>query len=438
MRRTLVVSWTHLLLWGLALSPMLCGNACAADFRTLYSFGAVAGGLDPTGGLIADEAGKFYGTTTEGGKGTACGTQGCGVVFRLKRDGSEKVLYNFQGGNDGWSPSGRLLADESGNLYGTTEFGGGNTCGIYGQGCGTVFRVSPDGTETVLYAFMGGKNDGATPQAGLIADQVGNLYGTTLAGGGGTCTSVFGDGCGAVFELAPSGTETLLHAFTGGTRDGASPSSALITDQAGNLYGVTDYGGGQGCSGNGCGTVFKLAPDGTETVLHVFTGGRKDGEFPQGALIANQAGNLYGTTVGGGHENRRCGDLRCGTVFRLAPDGTLTLLHAFQAGKYDGQFPAGGLVEDMAGNFYGTTEAGGHGRHIRNGGGCFPYQGCGTIFELAADGAETVLYRLKTTDGRLPVGGLIADKAGNCYGVTELGGGNGCGYGCGTVFKLKP
>jgi uncharacterized repeat protein (TIGR03803 family) len=236
----------------------------------------------------------------------------------------ETVLYSFKGGSDGSNPAAGLIVDSSGNLYGTTfNGGGGSGCGS-DFGCGTAFKLAPDGTETVLHAFTGG-SDGGLPEAGLIADGSSNLYGTAYQGGA--------SNLGVVFKLAPDGTETVLYSFKGGG-DGGVPAGTLIADSSGNLYGTTSEGGGSGCFGNGCGTVFKLAPDGTETVLHAFTGG-SDGAHPNVALIADGAGNLYGTTGGGGITLCYEG---CGTVFKLAPDGTETVLHAF-TGAATGIFP---------------------------------------------------------------------------------------------------
>jgi uncharacterized repeat protein (TIGR03803 family) len=318
--------------------------------------------------------------------------------------GRFRVLYSFAGGSDGAYPEAGLIKDLAGNLYGTTTGGG------ISYGYGTVFELAPDGIETVLYAFTGG-SDGNDPYAGLIRDSAGNLYGTTAFGGA--------RHYGTVFELAPDGTETVLHSFTGS--DGADPFAGLIKDKAGNLYGTTEEGGSTSCEGYGCGTVFELAPDGTETVLHAFTGGN-DGDDPIGGLIKDSAGNLYGTTVNGGGTG--CG-YGCGTVFKLAPDGTETVLYAFTGGS-DGAGPAAGLIKDSAGNLYGTTEGGG-------GTSCNSGYGCGTVFEFAPDGTETVLHAFTGgNDGATPFAGLIKDSAGNLYGTTFLGG----TYGGGVVFKV--
>ncbi len=199
----------------------------------------------------------------------------------------ETVLYSFTGspeGPDGALPDSGLIADSSGNLYGTTVEGGAS-------GQGTVFKLSPGGIETVLHSFTGFPSDGAYPEAGLIADSSGNLYGTTVDGGASGCFGVGGVGCGVVFKLSPGGTLTVLHSFTGGS-DGATPVAGLIVDSSGNLYGTTPQGGVGSCT-RGCGVVFKLSPNGTETVLYSFTGG-SDGSGPAGGLITDSSGNLYG------------------------------------------------------------------------------------------------------------------------------------------------
>ncbi len=317
-----------------------------------------ATGGGPAAGLIADGKGNLYGTTEFGGAAND------GVVFRLSPGGTETALHTFTGGNDGSGPSG-LIADSSGNLYGTTTYGGAFRCGDeFSQQCGVVFKLSPSGTLTVLHSFMFLGGDGNSPFAGLIADGSGNLYGTTLDGG--ASASMFQLGCGTVFKVTPGGTETVLHSFTGGPSDGANPRAGLIADSSGNLYGTTEFGGasGPGCAvGVGCGVVFKLSPGGTETVLHSFTGG-SDGGGPAAGLIADSSGNLYGTTGGGGASN-------AGVVFKLSPGGTETVLYSFKGGS-DGSGPSG-VITDSSGNLYGTTAFGGA-------------SGQGVVFKLTGTG----------------------------------------------------
>lgn len=387
-----------------------------AELTVLHSF---AGGSDaayPWAGVIQDGAGNLYGTTSEGGDG-GCQVFGftCGIVFELAPDGTETILHAFADGNDGSSPNGGLIQDKSGNLYGTTSSGGPSDAG-------TVFKLAPDGTETVLFAFNGG-SDGFEPQAGLVQDKAGNLYGVTTLGGTG-CSIAYSTGCGTVFKLAPDGSETVLHSFAAGS-DGVSPKATLILDKEGNLYGTTTQGGSDNCDADGCGTVFKLAPDGTETVLYAFAGG-SDGANPYSSLIRDRAGNLYGTTAeGGGNGCQQVALLGCGTVFKLAPNGTETVLYAFTGTNGDGDYPLAGVVQDKAGNLYGTTAQGG-------GTGCLA--GCGTVFKLAPDGTETILYAFGAgRHGGTPYAGLIQGARGRLYGTATEGG----RYGYGTVFKLK-
>jgi uncharacterized repeat protein (TIGR03803 family) len=263
----------------------------------LYAFKGGADGVQPTG-IYRDKKGTIFGTTVYGGNGNVgvCGSNGCGTVFEIKPNGNETVLHAFQGGNDGIYPVGGLVRDKAGNLYGASDNGGGGGgCANGAFGCGTIFRIAQDGTESVLYAFQGG-NDGYGPTGNLIIDSEGNLYGTTISGGGSNC----GTGCGTIFKVAPEGTETILHAFQGGS-DGSTPLSGLSMDRAGNLYGATFYGGGPGCKGAGCGTVYELMPDGNEIVLHVF---KKlvQGRGPGTALLVGKNRILYGM-AGGGIDN---------------------------------------------------------------------------------------------------------------------------------------
>jgi len=330
----------------------------------LHYFGGGRDGWYPYSDLIMDSAGNLYGATMYGGIYTThCMGNGCGVVFELSpRQGggwSEKVLHNFGNleGPDGQAPGGSLVFDGNGNLYGTTYIGGIHTSCDNGVGCGTVFELSPreDGTwsESVLHSFGNG-SDGTFPN-GLIIDTAGNLYGTTSSGG-------IRD-AGSVFELSPreggGWTETVLHSFDGGTA-GANPIAGLVFDSQGNLYGTTLAGGiHTGCVVQHCGTVFELSPreDGSWSaqVLHSFGGG-SDGATPEGSLIFDTAGNLYGTTFAGGLH-------QAGTAFELSPrqggGWTETILHSFDSVYGDGYSPDSDLILDSAGNLYGTTSAGG-------------------------------------------------------------------------------
>jgi uncharacterized repeat protein (TIGR03803 family) len=384
----------------------------------------------PASGGIMDSAGNLYGTTAGGG------TTGLGTVFKLDTKGNETVLYSFADANaNGASPNAGLVTDSAGNLYGTTLYGGTGGC-AYNFGCGTVFKLDTAGNETVLYSFTDANGDGESPYAGPVMDSAGNLYGTTLYGGGNTGAIECIFGCGTVFKVDTTGHETVLHSFTGALAvqlDGAFPYGGLIIDNAGNLYGTTLYGGTYGCVfDSGCGTVFKVDPAGHETVLYSFEGslvfGGGDGTEPQAGLIMDSAGNLYGTTSYGGADD--CGDGDgCGTVFKLDPTGHETVLYSFvgtSTAQSDGLKPQASLILDNTGNLYGTTFYGGTNS-------C-SFNGCGTVFKVDVTGHETVLYNFSGSNGMGPNTGLITDGAGNFYGTT-LSGGSASG---GIFFKLDP
>jgi uncharacterized repeat protein (TIGR03803 family) len=336
---------------------------------------------------------------------------------------TETVLYSFDG-TDGFYPKAPLVRDTKGNLYGTTVYGGTYAGGL--EGCGTAFELTPAGIETILHNFGETATDGCNPQAGLVRDTEGNLYGTTSFGG----TYDYG----TVFELAPSGTETILHSFDKNGTDGIDPTAGLVLDTKGNLYGTTEYGGTGECS-RGCGTVFELTPSGTETILHSFNSVNDgtDGISPLAPLVRDTEGNLYGTTVSGGIYG-------VGTVFEVTSSGTETILHSFAETATDGGRPYGGLVMDTQGNLYGTTYNG------AKTGSCLP-SGCGSVFKLTLSGTETTLHRFvdNGTDGTRPNAGLVRDTEGNLYGTTLYGGTYGYGGtgqcrpdGCGTVFEVTP
>lgn len=385
----------------------------AQTFKVLHAFKGSPDGAEPyAGSLILDDAGNIYGTTINGGdSGNGTCVLGCGTVFKIGNAGKETVLYRFRQVPDGNFPSSGLIRDASGDLYGTTYWGGTS------NSCGTVFKISKTGAETVLYSFAGGTSDGCYAQGALFRDVAGNFFGTTE----------FGIQWGTVFELTESGQESTIHIFAG-SPDGTYPVGNLIQDAAGSLYGATQNGGTTGCTGNeGCGTVFKIDPTGKETVLYRFTGG-KDGAFPQfGSLVLDSAGNLYGMTFSGGLLANDCITLGCGVVFKLDPKGKETVLYRFTGGR-DGASPQASVVRDSAGNLYGTTQGGGDLE-------CVPPYGCGTVFKLDKAGKLTVLHRFAGgDDGYHPLGGVILDKAGNVYGTTTYGG----AYGNGVVFKITP
>jgi hypothetical protein len=310
----------------------------------LYTFTGVSDGARPWSRLILDSHGNVYGTAINGGNTTSCGNQfGCGVVFKLKSAAKgpwkESVLYTFSGGSDGYLPYGGPTFDSRGNLYGVTYAGGDPSCSSFGSPtCGVVFKLTPTRsgpwTETVLHAFTGGI-DGSIPLFGVTLDSHDNVYGTTIYGGDTTAKNCLGGygfdappGCGVVFKLAHgSWKETELYSFTGGS-DGNLPTSPLVFDSSGNLYGMTGSGGDLaapctfGTEKNiGCGVIFKLKPTGkgpwTESVLYAFTGAA-DGSSPESNLLLDSGGNIFGITEAGGNTSG-CNGAGCGVVFELTP-----------------------------------------------------------------------------------------------------------------------
>jgi uncharacterized repeat protein (TIGR03803 family) len=370
----------------------------------------------------------------------------------------EQVLYSFQGGTDGATPTGGVVFDKSGNLYGATMDGGATNCSPMAA-CGTVYQLSPptkkggNWAETVLRVFQGKAfNDGEFPQGGVIADAAGNIYGTTAYGGTGGCVLLgITGGCGTVYEMSPpqnkggAWTYTILYSFQGGN-DGYLPNGDLVFDSAGNLYGATEFGGGKGTTCDPgyyqyCGTVFELSPPKqkggawSEQVLHSFAGGT-DGANPNGGLALGQKGWVYGTTYSGGDHNCHYGgEIGCGTAFELKPPNRKSgvwmesIIHRFDRSSSDGDNPAAGLILDVHGNLYGTTLTGG------------PSGGGGTVFRLtrpskkARSWKEGILYGFNGTGGGLDVESpVIFDSTGNLYGTTLDSGGT---Y-YGTVFRLRP
>ena len=305
------------------------------------------------------------------------------------------ALHAFSGG-DGAFPAAGVIRDTQGKLYGTTELGGAG-------GYGTAFKIDTGGNETTLYNFCGEANctDGASPVAALLLDTKGNLFGTTYAGGTDTnCGS--GNGCGTVFELAPDGTLTTRHSFDGA--DGTF-TYARIARSGRNLYGTVFEGAA------GYGAVFGLTLKGVETELYEFQGGA-DGAYPKAGVIRDTQGNLYGETYGGGISGH-------GTLFEISAGGNETALYSFQGGT-DGVKPSGGLIRDASGNFYGTTEQGGA-------------SGMGTVFMVTPGGTETVLHSFAGgSDGASPRAGVIR-KGGKLYGTTYKGGASNDG----TVFEIR-
>ena len=328
----------------------------SGDENILFNFDYYTDvGAYPTQPLLRTADRTLYGTADSGAGGS-------GVVFKLSPKGEETILYSFAGGHNSNPklPSSGVIMDEAGNLYGTTASGGHSTCNKHGHPyCGTVYKLDPKGKLTVLHSFTGG-SDGALPSGNLIMDQSGNLYGVTEFGGDASCPlGILGiSGCGVVFKMDATGKETVLYKFKGG-KDGAAPSagSGLLMDSAGNLYGTAAYGGefGQACEvaenrdNYGCGTIYKLATDGTFTLLHKFKNDGSEGATPNGGLVSDPSGNLYGT-----NSEESLVEGIGGTVFKLSPAGKLTVLYSFE-GQTDS--PTAGLVRDSSGSLYGPTIA---------------------------------------------------------------------------------
>jgi uncharacterized repeat protein (TIGR03803 family) len=305
--------------------------------KVLHTFaGAPNDGANPLSGVIHSK-GVIYAATTSGGNGTRC-TGGCGVMYTLSlaNDG-ETILHNFAGGADGANPVGRLIIDPSNNVYGTTQFGGSTACP---QGCGIVYEITAAGKEIVGHRFSG--PDGKFPLAGLLLS--GSVaYGTTSQGGA--------SGFGTVYKIDTTGKLTTLYSFKGGT-DGAGPAGTLVQDHTGNLYGATYSGGGSAKCSGGCGTLFKIATTGKETVLYTFTGAA-DGANPLGNIVMDLQDNFFGVTYAGG-----IGSPGLGVIFEQSAAGVQTVVHSF-AGGTDGQNPYGGLLRDNSDNLYGTAVYGG-------------------------------------------------------------------------------
>lgn len=400
----------------------------------LHSFGATTtDGLVPSAGMIFDAAGNLYGATTSGGSHSK------GTVYEISPVAGggwkETILYNFGATTtDAAAPNAALVLDSKGNLYGTTAQGGA-------IGMGTVFKLSLSGstwTESILWSFGQTTTDGEVPEAGLIFDSKGNLYGTTEQGGANTTWAAQTGGWGTVFELSPpaSGTvwtEKILYAFGYLSQtDGYFPTAGVIFDSSGNLYGTTSDGGaGQDLEGGG--TVFKLAPTTSgpwkETILYSFGGGSPTGYSPEGGLVMDSAGNLYGTANLGGN-----GFGLDGVVFEISPASggawMETVLHSFGAYATDGIHPTSTLLFDVEGNLYGTTYAGGSNQ-------------MGMAFELTPEAGgpwtEQPLYNFgaSATDAAHPYAGLIFNTTGQLFGTTEYGGGHGSQSTGGTVFEIE-
>jgi uncharacterized repeat protein (TIGR03803 family) len=449
-------------------------NAPAQSAQTfvVHRFNPYPSGANPQSGVILSLAGNFYGTTTWGGVYNA------GVVYKVDASGQQTLLHEFAGGTEGGNPTASLIADTSGNLYGTAG----------GAGRGVVYEIENTGQYKVLHSFAGA--DGSGPQGTLTLDSQGNLYGTTFGGGA--------HGLGVVFEISPSGTETVLYSFTGKGTDGSNPQGNLVLDKAGNLYGTTSAGGNDG---SGSGTLFKVDTAGNETTLHEFTNSTTAAEANPG-LVSDGKGTLYGTanyrptggilwTFGssgfhvlegftsgevGAVTLDKQGDIygttTAGLVYQITTAGSYSVIYQFTNKLAPGNYLNGNLAISTQGNLYGTTELGGSNDvgvlfEITPAGeenvlysfpqgtdGCLPLgplitdglgdlfgvtSGCGasgqgTVYEIDAKGVETVLYAFQGgSDGAIPNGGLFRDASGNLYGTTISGGANNYG----TAFKLN-
>jgi uncharacterized repeat protein (TIGR03803 family) len=400
------------------------------------------------GPLLAGPSGTFYGTAYEGGP------SGAGTVFSLvpnaRGSWNEHVLYAFMNsGGDGGAPEAGVQLGPLGALYGTTQTGGAYcNGGLLCEG-GTAFSLTPPAkpagqwSENVLFSFFSGHRGGAAPRAGLIVNPDGTVTGAaelSRESGGGTAFSLT--------QSASGWTENVLHAFPAFRYDALSPSSDLIADASGALYGTTVSGGTQRGIGGcvyGCGAVFKLYPrqnQWREVLLHSF-GATGDGRTPFAGLLMTASGALFGTTYEGG-SGKGCG-LGCGVAFELQPPAkqggawTETVLHNFAITGGDGTQPLSMLVQGAHGDLYGTTTTGGSFA-------CGSDEGCGTVFKLSPPSkpggtwSESVIYRFTGThgDGWAPESGVVWGSDGSLYGTTYLGGMQQCPQGCGTIYKLSP
>jgi uncharacterized repeat protein (TIGR03803 family) len=364
-------------------------ESSAQTFTTLLSFNG-PDGANSTAGLIKASDGNFYGTTNQGG------AHSDGSVFRITPAGVLTTIYSFcskSACSDGANPVGGLIQATDGNLYGTTELG-------------TVFKITLSGTLTTL-----GGTGGQSPMAGLIQGRDGNFYGTTARGGVNICTLRPGYrvSCGTVFKITPGGQVTTLASLD--QANGCLPSAPLIQASDGNFYGTTPKCGG---TYPGLGTIFKVTPTGTVTVLHSFDGA--DGELCYAGLVQGTDGNLYGTTsFGGGNANYS------GTVFKITLSGQFATLHSFDGS--DGSGADAALIQANDGNFYGTTSG-------------FGSTNLGTVFKITPGGALTLLHTFDGTDGQLSYAPLVQGANGDLYGTTEFGANTACSEGCGTIFRV--
>jgi uncharacterized repeat protein (TIGR03803 family) len=389
-----------------ATSTLTISAGSTFTFDLLASFTGVSGaypGADPpqNGNLIQGSDGNFYGVTSAAQNLEPRGTSGYGSAYKITSSGTFTVLHTFAGGtSDGWNPEGSLVEGSDGNFYGVTSKAGSSD--------GTVYRMTPSGQVTVLHSFTGAASDGATPVSGLIEGSDGSFYGTTEDGG----TS----GCGTVYKITPSGSFTLLYSFafsTGGafggtfTSDGGFPSGGLVEGSDGNFYGITGFGGA-----NGWGTVYQVTPSGAFTLLHTFAKTTDNGIYGLGSLIQGSDGKFYGLARDGGA-------IGAGIVFTITPSGSFTIVYNFTGGASDGSAPEATLVEGSDGNFYGMAEGAASGVY-------------GTVVQITPSGSVTLLHNFVGADGKFPYGNLVEGSDGSLYGYTSRGGASDDG----TLFKL--
>jgi uncharacterized repeat protein (TIGR03803 family) len=410
-------------------------GSTAQTFHTVATFDETDGAKPFFGSLVQGFDGRMYGTTLSGGDGGGYG----GTVFAVDSAGTLTTIYNFCSQTncaDGDSPYSGLTLAQDGNFYGTTGVGGtaANCINQDGYGCGTIYKITPAGTLTTIYNFCSQVNctDGSYPQAGLTLGADGNFYGVVGAGGV--------NGGGTIFKITPAGTFTVVYSFcsstaVGGCPDGAAPVSGLVLGTNGNFYGTT-LGGGL----SNFGTVYEMTPSGKVTAIHSFCtstnseGHCSDGELPYAGLVQGSNGNFYGTTQNGGTSGY-------GTVFEVTSAGTLTTLYNFcsETNCADGALPVSGIMETN-GNLYGTALMGGVYQNCSSKGAPIA---CGTVFEITPADKFTVLHTFceesNCADGDGPWAALTQSTQGTLFGTTAGGGDSTCdrGDGCGTVFGLS-
>ena len=349
-------------------------------FKVIYAFTGGSDGSQPWSDVVLDSSGNLYGTTYFGGAAND------GVVFRLDASGTESVIHSFRG-PDGQNPVGNLIRDAAGNLYGTTSLGGAHNYGV-------LFKIDTNGIETVLHSFHG--DDGTYPSRELYRDLSGDLFGTTIHGGR--------HGCGVVFEFTTAGHFVVMHSFNPAI-EGCVPATNLVRDAAGDFFGATNTTGVLGS-----GSFFKLKPNGSISVIHAFAGDATDGGSPEGEIVQDDNGAMFGTTLYGGASGN-------GTVYEISASGNERTLWSFDGN--DGSQPIGGVFRDSAGDVYGTTSSGGL------------YRSRGVLFELEHKMGESVLFNFGVGDGYSPSSSLTMDSSKNVYGTANLGG----FHGHGVVFE---